>query len=427
MKPETLAITGLLIALALVVPRRWVLLPFVAAACTIPMDQRIIIFGLDFSTLRFLVLAAMVRLYVRGEIRPIKLNSIDKLVLAWSITGALIYVLQWQSMTAVIYKSGVLYDCLGMYWVFRVVFRSWKDIDFAFRSFAFFAIASAPLIIYERVSGQSPFALLGRVQARMHHGRFCCAGPFSHFIMMGLFWATLLPIFVSYALATHRRVLFGLATCSALICIFLANSSTPLMAVFVAIFFGLLWRYRRRGRQIVLAIGVGLLLLQCAMNHPIWFVVCKINIISGSTGWHRYWLFDNFVRHASEWVLLGCKGVAHWGIYAGDITNQYVLEGVTGGVLTLLLFIILMVYSVRVPAIGSITDRDRTHRILCWGLCVSVLGHIVAFWGVSYFGQIMILLYLTFAIVSFLRDTQEKRCILMSATRASTSYVHSLA
>ena len=101
---------------------------------------------------------------------------------------------------------------------------------------------------------------------------------------------------------------------------------------------------------------------------------------------------------------MGCRDVEHWGVFKGDTTNQYVLEGVRGGAITLVIFIILVVQAVRITGICSMASRNRETRILYWGFCVSILGHCVSFWGVSYFGQIMMLLFFTLAIVSFAAD-----------------------
>jgi len=145
------------------------------------------------------------------------------------------------------------------------------------------------------------------------------------------------------------------------------------------------------------------------MEAPVWHLICRVNIFSGSTGWHRYNLFNQFVKNIGEWFLLGCRDVEHWGIFQGDVTNQYVLEGVRGGALTLVVFVIMVVQAVRITGICSIVSRSRETRILCWGFCVSILGHCVSFWGVSYFGQIMMLLYFTLVIVSFLEDKEHLR------------------
>ena len=403
MKPETLLITSVLVILTVTVPRKWILLPFVMAACIVPPDQRIIIFDLDFTTIRFCILFAILRLYLYDEVRRIKWNAFDKLFLTWVIVGAVVYVMQWQSMRAVIYKSGALYDSLGLYWIFRMSIISWDDIHRVVKMFAIFAIISAPMIIYERVTHNNLFAHLGHVEGAFHAGRFRCEGPFPHFIMMGLFWASVIPIFVSYFAARRSKSLYALALLSALVCVILSASSTPLMALLAIAFFGALWKYRSYGRSIALGFGAMIFALHVVMKAPVWHLMSRINVFSGSTGWHRYNLFNQFIKNRGEWFLLGCSSVEHWGVN-NDITNQYVLEGVRGGAITLVIFIILVVQAVRITGICSMASRNRETRILYWGFCVSILGHCVSFWGVSYFGQIMMLLYFTLAIVSFAAD-----------------------
>ncbi len=120
MKPETVLVTLFLIILTMTVPRKWILLPFVMAACIIPQDQRIIIFDLDFTTIRFCIMFAVLRLYFCNEVRRIKWNTFDKLFFTWVIVGAVVYSVQWHNMRAVIFKCGTLYDSLGLYWIFRM-------------------------------------------------------------------------------------------------------------------------------------------------------------------------------------------------------------------------------------------------------------------------------------------------------------------
>ena len=406
MKPETIFVTSVLVVLTMTVPRKWILLPFVMAACIVPPDQRIIIFDLDFTTIRFCILSAIFRLYLCNEVRRIKWNAFDKLFLTWIIVGAVVYVMQWHDMRAVILKSGVLYDSLGLYWIFRMSIISWNDIHRVIKMFAIFAIISAPMIIYERVTHNNPFALLGHVKGAFHGGRFRCEGPFAHFIMMGLFWASVVPVFVSYFAVGRSKLLYALASVCALICVILSASSTPLMAMVAIAFFGALWKFRSYGRTIALGIGAMIFALHVVMEAPVWHLVSRVNVFSGSTGWHRFNLFNQFVKNIGEWFLLGCRDVEHWGIFQGDVTNQYVLEGVRGGALTLVVFVIMVVQAVRITGICSMKSKSREIRILCWGFCVSILGHCVSFWGVSYFGQIMLLLYFTLAIVSFLEDKE---------------------
>ena len=153
---STVIITVILAILTIALPRKYFLASYVLAACFVPADQRIIIMDLDFTCLRILIVAGALRIFVRGEQRVIKLNKFDKLLLAWALCGAAIYVLQWRDMRSVIYKCGALFDVIGMYWIFRQSIRSWVDIRLLLRAFAICAILLAPLVMLEKASGKNP-------------------------------------------------------------------------------------------------------------------------------------------------------------------------------------------------------------------------------------------------------------------------------
>jgi len=102
------------------------------------------------------------------------------------------------------------------------------------------------------------------------------------------------------------------------------------------------------------------------------------------------------------------------------VTNQYVSEGVSGGLLTLLLFLGILVFSFRgvgrlLVQAGQGSDRQK-HLWIAWGLGVVIFVHASAFVAVSYFGQIIMLWYLALAMVGSLapRRTRMSRIGLPS-------------
>lgn len=408
MNPASIAITILLCLSILAVPRKYMLVPFIAAALMIPMDQRISIAGLDFTPLRLCVLTGYLRLSVRGESHSIGLNSIDKLMVAWMTSGALIYVLQWKSFDAVINRSGWMFDGLGLYFLFRLAFAKWDDIAIAIRSLAIFALLSAPLILLERIRQTSSYSIFGHAPTFFHAGRFRCAGAFPHSILMGIFWATVLPFFYACIKAGLSKLFYWLAILAALLCVVLSGSSTPLMTAVFLVPFILIYRYRIYGKHIAVGIFLLLLGLHLMMSKPVWHLMARFSFFSGSTGWHRYALFDQFVNRFFEWFMLGSKSTEHWGSGLFDLTNQYVLEGVRGGFLTLIFFVALNSMSIILPWKAAVQLKKPALSWLSWGICVSVIGHSVSFWGVSYFGQIIMLLYLTFAMVAFVQEQMNR-------------------
>jgi hypothetical protein len=412
MNPATFAIVLVFTAAVSLLPRRYFLAPFVFAACLVPTDQRFIIADLDFTVLRILVVMGLLRLWLRGEIRRIVWNRFDLLVLIWVGTGAVIYSAQWMTLGAVINRCGVLFDVVGMYWLFRQSIRLWEEVVFLCKVLAVGAIVLLPFVVYESTTGHNPFKLLGRANTAVRdNGQFRCAASFPHSIMLGLFWATLVPPFIGLARWSRgrERLFFWAACAAAAVLTWATVSSTPLATLLEVLALLALYRWRRYGRQIMYGLMGLAVCLHLIMNHPVWHLLARVNIIGGSTGYHRFRLVDQAIHHWSEWVLLGSRSTAHWGFGMQDLTNQYVLEGVRGGLITLILFIVLLVTAVRTVCRYSLLGPDPRWRFFVWCLCVSLLGHCLAFLGVSYFGQIQMLLYLTLAMVGLIRETLERQ------------------
>jgi hypothetical protein len=100
---ETVIMTVVLAILTLVISRKYLLLPFIVAACFIPHDQRIIFLGLDFTPLRLLVVFGVLRMLLRGEQRRIRWNLFDRMLFAWAICGAVVYIIQWADFRSLAY------------------------------------------------------------------------------------------------------------------------------------------------------------------------------------------------------------------------------------------------------------------------------------------------------------------------------------
>ncbi len=404
----TVLITVLLAIQLFIVPRKYFLLPFILAACFVPADQRVIIFGLDFTPLRMLVLAGFLRTVLRSERLTFKWNRFDKLVLAWAICGAVIYVIQWADTRALIYKCGRLFNVIGLYWLFRININSWDDIKFTIKIFAVCSLVLAVFIGLEWTTGTNPFVILGRVGTAVRQGRYRCQASFPHSIMLGLFWATLAPLFIGFARQDKSKLLLFSAVGASIFIVAATASSTPVLTLLIVLV--LLCGYK--WRQYTASAGWGLLAsliaLHIVMKAPVWHLISRINIIGGSTGWHRYNLINQAINHFGEWLFLGCRSTTHWGRGLTDITNQYILEGVRGGFVTLVLFLVMIYLALRTLLRLSLQHQEHKQQFLIWCLIVIILGHCVAFFGVSYFGQIIMWWYMTLAAVSFLYEDKKR-------------------
>ncbi len=405
---STIFVVISLALLTLVIPGRFLLVPYVIAACFVPTDQRFIIMGLDFTVLRILVLVGVLRIFIRGEQIQINWHKFDQIILAWLLCSALIYVIQWMSLKAMVNRAGFLFDALGLYWLFRQKMRSWDDIKFAFTVLAFCVVLMAPLIALEFSTGRNPFVLLGRVITKQREERLRCQGAFPHSIMLGLFCATLVPAFLTLAILNKKKILYWLGAIAAIFIVIASASSTPIMVLAVVLLGLACFKWRRYTAKAALAILVMLIALHIVMEAPVWHLFARINIVAGSTGYHRYKLIDQAIEHFDEWAVIGSRSTEHWDWGTGDLTNQYILEGVRGGFIALLFFVSMLYIAFKVSLQSSLRTLTFENQRISWCFFVMMLGHGVGFLGVSYFGQMTMLWFMMLVGIAFLFEAKLK-------------------
>lgn len=199
----TLIATCLLALLIIILPRKYMMLPFILAACFIPSDQRIIISDSDFTPLRILVLMGFFLVLFQWQ-PQFRFTIFDFLVFSFAIIGAIVYCIQWGTSKALIHQSGILFDIFGMYIIFTIGLQSWDRIHFALKVFAVCSIVTAFFIAIEWSTGKNSFAVLGKVQTVIRDGRYRCEGPFPHSIISGLFWGMLVPMFMAIVMTDKK-------------------------------------------------------------------------------------------------------------------------------------------------------------------------------------------------------------------------------
>ena len=165
-------------------------------------------------------------------------------------------------------------------------------------------------------------------------------------------------------------------------------SSTPLLTLLAVAVLLLAYPLRRYAGTAAWGVVGMIFALHIVMRAPVWHLLARVGVVSGSTGYHRYRLVNEAIQNFWEWMLLGTRDTAHWGPGLLDVTNQFVLEGVQGGLITLILFCAILLVAGRAFARLSIHSRDNGESYLAWCAFVTLLAHVISFFGVSYFGQI---------------------------------------
>jgi hypothetical protein len=386
-------------------PRRFALVPVVLITCYMTFGQKIQVAGLHFTMLRLLVLFGCVRTVFRSEFRPFHWYRMDTVILVWAFFSITIYTLLWQTSEALINRLGTAYDAVGLYFMFRFLVRDIEDIVRAAKMFAVVLFPVAICMSVEYLSGgKNMFYVFGGVPefSVIREGVLRCQGPFGHPILAGTFGAVWLPLFVGIWWQNRKNRLFAMiGTLSSFAITYLSGSSGPIMVFMAGVLGCAVWPLHRRMRAIRWGIVLGVIALQLAMKEPVWFVYARVNILSGSTGWHRSHLIDQTVMHFFDWWLLGVKSVEAWGVWAGDVTNQFILEGVRGGLITFVLFayIVVLAFSGVGSALLAASKGPRQSKLFLWAIGCMFFSHIMAFQNVAYFDQSMVNWYLSLAMV----------------------------
>jgi hypothetical protein len=380
--------------------RRSAVAAFIAAVCFISDGQRISVAGLDFTPIRVLILVGAVRVLARAEF-SIKWQAIDGLFLSYVAWGYSAYALQYEfEVAALIRRAGEMYTYAGTYLLSRCWLRDGDDIAALGRTLAVLAIPSGLFFAAEWATGRNLFSVFGGVPefTGMRDGRLRCRGPFPHAILAGCFWAGACPLIASLLWRkTSERLLGLVGLAAAMLVIASCASSTPILALAAMGAAATLFPLRKQIRWIQAAALGTLVVIHFAREKPVWHLLGRLNVIGSSTGHHRYFLIDNAIKHFHEWGLVGIKSTAHWGHQMFDVTNQYLLEGVRGGCVAMLLFLAVLLTAFR--QIGKAMDigHRRSAIIQAWFVGSALFGHASIFFSVSYFGQVPVIFWTTVA------------------------------
>ena len=386
-------------------PRKYAFIPFLVLICFVSPAQRIIIGGLDFSIVRLLGIAGLLRVLLKSEARFVHFNSIDWVVAAHLFFGSVIYTLQMGTASALTYKLGISFEFAACYFFARCVFDSKESLIALIKCMAIVGVFVSLTMLFEKLTARNLFAAFGGVPevTKFRQGKLRAQGAYPHPIIAGVFWATLVPLFVLLWRLKKSKLLSAIGVVSCLLIVLATASSTPLGTFVVGIGSCIFWKVRKQFRNVRLLAGLSLVLLHFAMDGPVWHLVARIDLVGGSTGYHRFLLIDNAIRRMAEWALVGIPSTNHWGHSQQDIANQYVLEGVRGGLVTLSLFVLMIALAFR--AVGAALKQarhvnDRSMEMVVFALGTVLFTSCVAFIGVSYFGQANMLWMTLIALIA---------------------------
>lgn len=407
-----LVIFGLLVV---TLPRRHAILPILLLTALIPTAQRVVVVTLDFSLLRILILAAIGRILIRGEHRSVRLQPVDKLVIAWIGVTFVAWIALRGTPAAAIYRTGLSFDILGLYFVGRCFIREWGDLLAVIRCLAWTSLFLAVMFVIEYTTQKNHFSVFGgaSLEVGYRQDKLRCKGPYVHAILAGSYWAVLVPLFgvLLWHRALDRLVAFpAIAACGVII--YCSGSSTPILTVAAGISAAAMFVVRKHMRAIRTTTLAGLTVIHFARAKPVWHLIVYMGVVGGSTAYHRYRLIDAAVRKFPEWFLIGTKSTAHWGFYLFDVTNQYIIEAISGGILGVVLFVMILYKCfMMIGRLWRSVTHNRTLQATAWAVGACLFSYAAMFFsvGIGYAQQNLSLFLITIALIVSLDENRSRR------------------
>jgi hypothetical protein len=379
------------------VPRRLITIPFFIGCCYIPFSEGVIIAGASFPIVRIIILLALIRTIFSTTRKRDPNNKMDKLFFAWCACMFISSFFHlWEAGSGPKYITGVvLIDIGGFYILIRSLCQSTEELYDSFGMLCIVLLPIAFFMLVEQVAEWNVFSIFDGMSSHplVRNGRLRAQGPFNHPILAGTIGATCVP----YALAIwnrHRiRSIIGASSC--VMMVIASASSGPIMSL-LFVFFGMfLWKFPLLVKPLSRLIIPSYIVLYLVMDRAPYYLISRIDLTGSSTGWHRSHLIEKTMSHFSEWWLFGTDYTRHWMPGQGamsanhtDITNQYIMFGVRGGLLSIVLTILLMRVSFQtISRLTSSKNVNREDTFLFWCIGSALFSHAITSLSISYFGQ----------------------------------------
>lgn len=422
--PVVLGVVGLIAVLTFTLKRKYAIVPLLLGMLLIPYGQNWYIGGFHLYVSRLLIILAWIRVGISRlsssqRLLPGGFTVLDKLFLVWACYRALATILLYGQVAAVTNQIGFLWDALGGYFLFRCLVENQETILRVVKAFAVVAVIAAAGMIYEQLMGHNLFAFLGAVRLipEIREGRVRSQAFFGHALLAGAFGATTFCLFLWLWKRGKTWFIPLIGLIASIVMAYFASTSTPIMALMGGIFVLCLWPIRAHMRALRWAMVTTLVGLHLVMKAPVWFLIGRIDLSGGSTGNHRAVLIDNFIRHFSDWWLVGTHENVNWGYDMWDQCNQYILEGENGGLIAFACFIAMFCVCYRwIGTARKAVEGDKEREWLFWILGAALFSQTMAFVGVDYFDQTKFVWYMLMVTVTTTTQFSRDAVALTPAT-----------
>ncbi|MGD7651638.1 MAG: O-antigen ligase family protein [Verrucomicrobiales bacterium] len=399
MNPVLIVACVVLAVIQLRISRDWAFLPLIIAVCHTPYTP----FLAGLTVTRVVLLVGIFRAVQEGCFRWSFKDTRDRLILLFAVVALIsTFAHEWGRVNPLNERIRLVLDVVGTYLFARAFLVENKAIARLGIGLAFVMVPFAVMMAFQKATGFNPYSILGAPSfSLIRDGEFRAQGPFGTPILAGTAGASVIALLIPLWREWRKVAIMG--TAASLIVVIASGSSGPIGTTVLSLGVVSLWRWRGNLRQIRVVAVIGLIIIHFVRTRPVWHLMSIIDIVGGSTGWHRAYLIDMAVAHLDEWWLLGCDYTNHWMPYAlaavpehCDLTNYYIQLGVTGG-LPLMICLVLSQWKAFRSLGGAFREiggagTEAEFRLWCVGS--ALFAHTITFLSISYFDQMSVFFWL---------------------------------
>ena len=143
-------------------PRGKVVWSVLVIACFISVAQRFAVLTMDFHFARAIGTLGLIRILFYGELRTLKPNITDKLMVAFVAVPIVMIILR-EGVSGGVSRAGASLDIFGMYWIGRASLTTTKDIRMMMAALGVIAIPLSTFFVIEQTTGRNLFSIFGGV------------------------------------------------------------------------------------------------------------------------------------------------------------------------------------------------------------------------------------------------------------------------
>lgn len=373
-------------------PRRYLAGVPILVLVGVTEAQHIQIWDLNLAPVRLLCLAFVARLVARGEWRRVKWCRLDLLYLLVFPLPPALAVLRGSGYLAA-QNAALGFDASVSYVFGRIALAGESDWKRFFGAAAFVGVPVAILFVYEALTAHNLFSVFGGVAetTRVRDGKLRAQGAFAHPILAGVWFVTLLPLCLVFVrrsgaiLSVASVLLVG----SMVAVVYAVDSSTPVAGILACALLAAAYPWRAYFKNWRLAVVLLLIVHFVSKSGLHGLLFTRVTLVSGSTGFHRYRLYEAAGQNFWGWAVLGLDSTAAWGWHLFDCTSEYLVNGIRGGVWLIIAHIAFYVGIFR--RLGLRFVRRDSQAGFYYAVFLVVAIQCFQYLGVSYFGQIVML------------------------------------